>query len=119
MTDFKTELELATVIISIFALGAFCYFLIKTVVDTCLCISEKVQERRLRKWMDENCDKRCFKCGEVVYYQRAKYFVVSILWWSHTEDTTLVLRSLGCYSEEVEVDSKQVKKVIRGAGIDV
>lgn len=113
MIDFKTELELATVIISIFALGAFCYFLIKTVVDTCLCISDKLQERKLRKWMDENCDKRRFKHGDVVYYQRAKYFVVSSLWWSHTEDTTLVLRRINCHREEAEVDSKQVKKVVR------
>ena len=113
MTDFKTVEDLATIIVSTFVLAIFCYFLIRTVVDIYLCISEKVQERRLRKWRDENCDKRRFKCGEVVYYQRAKHFVVSSLLWSHTEDTKLVLRSINYHSEDIEVDSKQVKKVVR------
>ena len=113
MINFKTAADLAIIIISIFALGALCYFLIKTIVDIYLCISEKLQERKLRKWMDENCDKRRFKHGEVVDYQEAKYFVVSSLWWSHTEDTTLVLRSINYHSEDIEVDSKQVKKVVR------
>ena len=80
MTDFKTVGDLVTYIILVYVLSLFCYFLIRTVVDIYLCISEKVQESRLRKWMDENCDKRRFKCGEVVYYQGAKYFVVSSLW---------------------------------------
>ena len=61
----------------------------------------------------ETSDYRSFDCGEVVYYQQAKYFVVSSLWWSHTEDTKLVLRSINYHSEDIEVDSKQVKKVVR------
>lgn len=101
---------MSSIFVSI-VLGIFVGLILILIYETFTYFKDKYKSYKAYK----HSDKRTFECSEIVWFNKHKFYVESCTKWSHNLDIDLTLRPVE-YSLsflDTEVDSREVKKVVR------
>ena len=94
-----------------FALGVGIAVILVTFIKFIIWLKDKYVKHKIYS----KSDKRTFDCSEVVWFNGNKFYITHWQWWSHTLDIDLTLRPVvyNLSFLDTEVDSREVKKVVR------